>query len=729
MLPRPGLDPAARTAADEAFRNLNDSPVQCRLRADAETFNAVVLWPAEEFTPEDLRAECAKIAATGFTTIRLYNTGPIFNQDGSLAFWRFERALDAAHETGLNAVCTIPISKLPDAMLARHGMTQDEFDRRGLDEVTQPLLEPHLKAWLEHFRDHPALYGWCLPGGESHPVELDFSEAYEQERFAAWLRARYGTLEALQAAWTLYPKAVEPIPASFEEAWRVPATMVGEATINGVHNARVNYAATRDGARYIAGKRPAYLRALYALIRQYDDKHWIKVGNHQLFLNQPAFRWDSADAARAGDTHQTSLHLAWHFEAVGGELDRPVYMQARITRDWFKYGWTSAYETTGGAVQYSGGYPNSMSPGLMRRLLFNYLAAGNLALAFWTWNHRPGGWEQGEYGLVDLAGRPTPWAEETARIGAKLKAHARELWDASHRPLVGILQSWDTDMILSLEPNCHLLDEGVSTYARGTRMQHQMAQIGIARALIDAQIPFEYLTTAEAMEGILARYPVLYCPHLRAVDPALLPVLRAYVEAGGRLVADVQFAFCTHHGRVPVKGPDRVEGPLFGAWISMIHHSRTETRDVNGIPIDGFFGDLEPVEGGARVVLRFDDGRPAATEYRLGRGSAVLLGFDAARMCATPGRVALQSLLTGLIGAEPEMTWEAPLAFCLYGETADHVFLLNDEPTARTAILRRAPHRYKEAALVVEEKPLATDGTLAVPLAPESGAWVRLVHA
>ena len=74
--------------------------------------------------------------------------------------------------------------------------------------------------------------------------------------------------------------------------------------------------------------------------------------------------------------HTTSIHLSWHFESVAGEVDLPVYLQARATRDYFKAGFTSAFETTGGAVQFSGGYGNHMDVGLMRRLCL-HLAAGN----------------------------------------------------------------------------------------------------------------------------------------------------------------------------------------------------------------------------------------------------------------------------------------------------------------------------------------------------------------
>ncbi len=57
--------------------------------------------------------------------------------------------------------------------------------------------------------------------------------------------------------------------------------------------------------------------------------------------------WDIPGSAWLGDCHFSSIHMSWHFEQVGGEVDRPVYMTAKMTHDRFKGGLTSAYETAG----------------------------------------------------------------------------------------------------------------------------------------------------------------------------------------------------------------------------------------------------------------------------------------------------------------------------------------------------------------------------------------------
>ncbi|MFP3938461.1 MAG: beta-galactosidase trimerization domain-containing protein, partial [Phycisphaerae bacterium] len=550
---------------------------------------------------------------------------------------------------------------------------------------------------------------------------------YDRERFAEWLRRQYGSVEALDAAWNIYPEAGRLMVESFEDAWLVAEPDVDEK-ISGAHHAKYVYGAQRDKLRYIADKTIARSRALVSVIRKHDDEHPISVGSHQLFYNQAELAWDTAERARVADLHTTSIHLSWHFEQVAGEVDRPVYMQAKQTRDYFKGGWTSAYETTGGPVQYSGGYGVGMTAGLMRRMTLSYLAAGNVNIAFWTWNHRPGCWESGEYGMVSLSGRLTPWAKEAGKVASGMRRYHAELWEATAQPQVGLVQSWDTEAILTLEPQRHDLRDGPTPHSRGTATQAQRAYIGAARALINQHVPFEYVTTAELAEGIACVYPTLLVPHARALSVKTLEHLTEYVRKGGRLIADVQFAFLDCWGKCHRSGEGGPQERLFGAWVDAVHDARTSPMRLGDIDIQGFFGDLEVTD--ARVLARFDDGRAAITEHRLGRGSAVLVGLDAARMCHRPGCSRVEKLLANLAVGEvaPKWSCDAPMAFRLSAPGADHYFLLNDGP-ARPALLRTFDHQYSSGEDVLDQHPIDTEGTICIELPARSGIWARFEHA
>jgi hypothetical protein len=59
--------------------------------------------------------------------------------------------------------------------------------------------------------------------------------------------------------------------------------------------------------------------------------------------------------------------------------------------------------------------------------------------------------------------------------------------------------------------------------------------------------------------------------------------------------------------------------------------------------------------------------------------------------------------------------------------SADHYFFLNDGP-ARTALLHCYDAVYHHGEAVLDERPLATDGTLAIELPAESAVWLRFAR-
>ena len=714
-----------RQQAERNFFALNDSPLQQRLREEGRWFSGVVWWNPADQDVAALTDELRRMRSAGFNLVRFHNCEPEPVGPGQFDFARADAWMAAAAEVGIHVILHVPLAR-PDApTLEDHGVDPGRFE---LTHLEDPAEQAALAAWmgpvLERYRDHPTLFGYELRG-EPDPGPGDIDNAYDREAFIRWLQQQYETVEALCEAWTLYPRRDRPLLTSFAEALHMLEGLRAGVRISGVHRAEVNYGAARDMVRYLTDKTLARVAVMRDVFKRFDDRHAVLLGSHQLFANQPGLRWDTPRWARLSDVHFSSIHLSWHFEQVDGEVDRPVYMQSRLTRDALKGGLTSCFETTGGAVQYSGGFGNAMTPGLMRRLMLSYLAAGNLSMAFWTWTHRPGGWEAGEYGLTTLSGRLSSWAAEAGRISAALGRHADELWQATHHPHVGLVVSWDTDAIYLLEPQRHDVQDGLSDLSRGTQMQAIRSRIGAARTMIDAQIPFEYVTPEELGEGIALRYPVLYMPHARAVNADLIERLIDYVERGGRFIADVQFAFMDPWGRLHPAGPEGPAARLLGAWVDTIHDARTCPMRFGGAAVEGFFGDVVATD--ARPIAHFEDGRVAVTERRLGRGSAVLIGFDPARQCWRPGQSVVQTHLASLLAANRPPSWHCtlPTTYRLTAPGADHYFLINDGPST-PAQLTVHDRQYTAAEDVIEQRELPLGPTLCFEVPERSALWLRL---
>jgi beta-galactosidase len=295
-------------------------------------------------------------------------------------------------------------------------------------------------------------------------------------------------------------------------------------------------------------------------------------------------------------------------------------------------------------------------------------------------------------------------------------------------PRAAILLNWDTDAILLQEPERHDLRDGPSPDFRGTKMQAVRARVGLARALINTRTPFAYLAESDLAAGLGPRYPALYAPHMRAVSRETIEALGRYARAGGRLIADVQFGFLDPWGKLHPAGEGGPVERVFGAWVDTQHDARTAGMALGTILIRGFWGDLVPTS--ARVIARFADGRPAITERQVGRGTAVLVAFDAARMCFEPGCEAVERLIASLVWGDARPSWEsdAPMAFRLAAPKADHYFLLNDGP-ARPAFLKAYDHTYARGREVLDGGAVDVRGTIAVALPAESALWLRFEKA
>jgi len=702
------------------------SPAFEAARANDDWLVGAVYFQPNDIDQDKLRFEFERMRELGFNAVRFYHAHPPEIEPGVFDFSRPDQWMQAADRAGIRVIQHLEWFWLSDALLEREGLDRATFEHcHGDDPRYRAAIEAHYRPMLERYRDHPAMYMWGVLGEpEVGPARLPKAD---RPRFGQWLEAKYASLEQLNEAWNLYPDRGQLIIESFSDAWQHLSGLYAEEKISGVHRAMVNYGAARDCIEYATDHSFSRAKPLLELIRSIDQEHGIAIGAHQLFASQPLLRWDIPRWAKLGDLFTTSIHLSWHFELVDGEVDRPVYLQARMTRDADKTGRTSCYETTAGPVQYSGGFGNAMSPGLMRRLMFSYLAAGNLDIAFWTWNPRPGGWEAGEYGMIDLAGDLTPWAQEAGRIAKAMDQYHKELAQSDDEAEVGIVTSWDTDAVLCLEPPRHDL-AGYRDHSSGSPLQAVRARIGLGRALLNAHLPFHYVTTDELATPLAQRYTTLYAPHLRTLGETVLDQLIAYVENGGRLIVDVPFAFNDPWGKLLSTGQGSKIERLLGGWVSNIHDSRTQQRMLGQAELAGYFADIKVTD--AKVQATFDDGKPAIIEKTFGRGpeagSTVLIGADLSRQCLKPGDRNAEGLIASWVtaGQPPRYRCDAPLVWRRRCDAADHYFLLNDGPSM-SAVLSVFDVSYSDVMDAVTGETFVSSRTLAVPLEAHSGRWIR----
>ena len=103
---------------------------------------------------------------------------------------------------------------------------------------------------------------------------------------------------------------------------------------------------------------------------------------------------------------------------------------------------------------------------------------------------------------------------------------------------------------------------------------------------------------------------------------------------------------------------------------------------LNDKKLIGSIGVLRPE--GATVKARFSNGEVAVTEHLLGKGSAVILGYEASRACFRQSSDMEEMLLNFTLGdLESPILCDGAIVYRLAADEADHYFLINQTTVKR----------------------------------------------
>ncbi len=416
-----------------------------------------------------------------------------------------------------------------------------------------------------------------------------------------------------------------------------------------------------------------------------------------------------------------SMHFSWHFDQVDHEIVRPLYMQSSLMTDLFKGGWTGGWESTGGPQQMDGERGNTtansyyVGAGELMQLFLSQMAGGFRGFGIWTWNARSAGKEAGEYSLLDRNGEVTDRAIRIGELGRAMQKHRFELWSAHKEPVVGVLFDWENEAAWTT----------LSLVGRESfRLRPVDARVGISRALINADVPFEYVTPTDIRKGLAGRYECIYLPAVLALQTDLFELLAKYVEGGGRLVIDLPTAWYDERMQLFRTGKGSLFAGVFGTTLDDFQYSGVNrSLRIGDYRLNGFIARLTPT--GARVVERYDDGNPAVTINRYGRGEAVILGYEASADCRRPGNTAGEALLLryALNGQSRLYSSDEAIVYRLASPAADYYFLINDGP-AVSARLNTPGYRYRRMADAVTGESLKID--MPIPIPAHDARWIRM---
>ena len=705
---------------------------------------APMLERVDSGSPERWGKDLDQIKGVGFNTVKCWvDWATAEPQPGVFDFGNLDLLMRLAQERGLRVVVQIYLDSAPDWVGERY--PEGRFvDRSGAvitSEAAPGFCIDHagVRAEIVNFlgalsrqaNNYSALYGWDV-WSEPHVInwaefpflrnpEFCFCPASEA-RFREWLKQKYGTLEALNAAW--YRRferweQVEPPRAS---------------TI-------LSYTDYLDWRAFIDDKLAGDLRTRVEAIRGADRLHAITshAAAPALFTSPTDGFGEPDDFKMSGsaDFFGTSLYpkhaesaRPWSYQMLAAGLDFTRSAGHSLGKGF----WIGELQAGQGVTGMRIAEPVDSRD--EEFWLWKVLSHGAREISIYAWYPMNSGYGSNGYGLINLDGTLTPRARAAGAVARVMARHGAGLLATEPAPAqVAVLFNRLSYMVGGSEPS-------LSKLGNATRDSLE----GLHRALLEQQIPLDFVHPLEVEHDQLSQYKILFLTFPVMLSKRVTEGVTRFIRNGGTVVAEARLAWNDERGFSSDEVPGMGLAQVFGAREKVIRPlEKPEIVVGAGLPgcapgtraaSEAFEEELEPLPG-AQVLARFADGAPAVVENSYGKGKAILVGSFLALAYARQHQEATKQLLlafTRAAGVTPEVTVSGQNTSQvevrrLVGHDLEFLFAFNhsDHPAdARIAV--RLPWTAGAARSLTDDQPVtfsqSGEGLVFTRQLPAGGNWV-----
>ncbi len=596
---------------------------------------APMLEPVDATSAQHWAKDLDQIKAVGFNTVKTWvDWATAEPRRGEYNFANLDLLLRLAQENGLRVIVQVYLDSAPD-WVGQHFPDARFVDRSGavIDSQAAPgfcidhngvrsEIVKFLAALSAEANRSSALYGWDV-WSEPHVInwaEFPYLEnpefcfcAYTQARFRGWLKAKYHSLDALNAAWY----------RSFENWDQVQPPRF--PTI-------LSYTDYLDWRAFIEDKLAQDLKTRVDAIRSMDTTHTIT--SH---ADAPGLFTSPTDGYGEPDD--------WKMSANADFFGTSVYPKhSESTKPWsdlmlasgldfirsaghsFQKGfWIGELQAGQGATGMRIAEPVNAHD--EQYWMWQVIGHGAREIAVYAWYPMSSGFESNGYGLINLDGTLTERAQAAGRTAAVIARHSAEILSSTPESAqVAILYNRLSYMVGGSQPSLAKLENA-----------ERDSLMGLYGAFYEQNIPVDFVHPEDVIENRLGQYKIVFLAFPVMLSRDVADGVKRYVQSGGTAVAEARLAWNDARGFASDVIPGAGLAEVFGARESVIRPADkvqflTEASSaLPGVPphtaISGeaFEEELEPLSGGT-ILARFSDGSPAVVKKGEGKGSAVLIG-------------------------------------------------------------------------------------------------------
>jgi beta-galactosidase len=565
--------------------------------------------PHDDKNIEKIKTDIALMKAAGFNVVRMGHLAwdSYEPAEGKFDFVWFDQVMDMMHEASIGVILDIAIRPAP-IWLHHTYPSIDIVDENGdvqypnhryMEDIGDPMYQKYAFRFTDvmtkRYAKHPALLAFGIDN-ESGDGRISYSETARQ-RFIAWLKEKYSTLEKLNKAWAT-------------QRWSRRINQWDEIGFPPGVNSNDMPEKMLDFRRFVSDE-----------------------------VNQLLFK--VLDVVNTNAPNALTNTNAWYFSALKYFDYAPIAYSGKMTRHGEGFYPGVSLTTNWGVmntafgisrIQFESANPFWCSefttmtavPNSIRKSAYASLMYGNQMVCGWTWQSMWAGEEQYLLGMVDWDGVPNRKYDEYRQIAAEFKK-IEKFFPYQLKAQVGLAFSFPSQIASKYFPQQHE-NQLQACWDMFYYRNMDSRVVEISRSSLD--------------------YKLLFVPGVAVMDEVTAGRIRDFVKNGGTVVMTSNSAIVDTTGQVFASTRPGMLSDVFGIRLGGFEETEAMNElskksykgkklefNYKGKAIDTESARFDIVDPkGAEVLGRItslDRDYPIMTSNQHGKGRAIYVGLPA----------------------------------------------------------------------------------------------------